>query len=41
MLLISASRTGGHDVVYCLKISAATAGVRTQWSQDTSEGTCF
>jgi hypothetical protein len=41
MHLISAARTCGHDVVYCLKIFAATAGVRTQWSHDTSEGTCF
>jgi len=26
MHLISASRTGGHDVEYCLKIFAAAAG---------------
>lgn len=28
MHLISASRTGGHDVVYCLKIFAAAAGAK-------------
>ena len=39
--LISTSRIGGHDVVYSLKIFAATTGVRTQWSRDTSEGKCF
>jgi hypothetical protein len=31
---ISAARTNGHDVVYCLKTFVARAEVGKQWSPD-------
>lgn len=33
--VISAARTSGRDVVYCLKTLVASASERTQWSRST------